>query len=227
MSLIQLPSMISASPEIFLAGAGMILLMIGVFRKTDGTSVLSMATILCFIVAIIAGFLYGGEENAFYGMFITTSFTQFSKSLILVGSILAVVLANDYMKTENAQRFEVPVLILFATLGMMMMVSAGDLIALYIGLELQSLSLYVLAAIRRDSLKSTEAGLKYFVIGAFSSCLLILSFSFIYLSLGSTSFDVIACVTSEDAIKINLTFFGIVLFLIAIFFKIGAAPSHM
>ena len=83
MSLIQLPSMISASPEIFLAGAGMILLMIGVFRKTDGTGVLSMATILCFIVAIIAGFLYGGEENAFYGMFITTSFTQFSKSLIL------------------------------------------------------------------------------------------------------------------------------------------------
>ena len=166
--------------------------MIGVFRKTDGTWVLSMATILCFIVAIIAGFLYGGQENAFYGMFITTSFTQFSKSLILVGSILAVVLANDYMKTENAQRFEVPVLILFATLGMMMMVSAGDLIALYIGLELQSLSLYVLAAIRRDSLKSTEAGLKYFVLGALSSGMLLYGASLIYGFSGSTDFLQIA-----------------------------------
>ena len=104
---------------------------------------------------------------------------------------------------------------------------SNDFLIVYVILELQSLSFYILASFWKNSEYSNEAGLKYFVIGAFSSCLLILSFSFIYLSLGSTSFDVIACVTSEDAIKINLTFFGIVLFLIAIFFKIGAAPSHM
>ena len=228
MSLIQLPSMISASPEIFLAGAGMILLMIGVFRKTDGTGVLSMATILCFIVAIIAGFLYGGEENAFYGMFITTSFTQFSKSLILVGSILAVVLANDYMKTENAQRFEVPVLILFATLGMMMMVSAGDLIALYIGLELQSLSLYVLAAIRRDSLKSTEAGLKYFVLGALSSGMLLYGASLIYGFSGSTDFLQIANVINEQKDNLSLgILIGLVFLISGLAFKVSAVPFHM
>ena len=228
MSLIQLPSFIPASAEIFLACAGMLLLMVGVFRKTEGAGLLSMATILCFVVAIVGIFLYGGQEDAFYGMFVCTSFTQFAKTMILAGSILAVVLANDYMKMENSQRFEVPILILFATLGMMMMVSAGDLIALYIGLELQSLSLYVLAAIRRDSLKSTEAGLKYFVLGALSSGMLLYGASLIYGFSGTTDFRQIAEVIGSQKTDLSLgLLIGLVFLISGLAFKVSAVPFHM
>ncbi|MCH2630697.1 MAG: NADH-quinone oxidoreductase subunit NuoN [Nisaea sp.] len=228
MSLIQLPSFIPASAEIFLACAGMLLLMVGVFRKTEGAGLLSMATILSFVVAIVGVFLYGGQEDAFYGMFVSTSFTQFAKAMILAGSILAVVLANDYMKMENSQRFEVPILILFATLGMMMMVSAGDLIALYIGLELQSLSLYVLAAIRRDSLKSTEAGLKYFVLGALSSGMLLYGASLIYGFSGTTDFRQIAEVIGSQKTDLSLgLLIGLVFLISGLAFKVSAVPFHM
>jgi len=228
MSLIQLPSFIPASAEIFLACAGMLLLMVGVFRKTEGAGLLSMATILSFVVAIVGVFLYGGQEDAFYGMFVSTSFTQFAKAMILAGSILAVILANDYMKMENSQRFEVPILILFATLGMMMMVSAGDLIALYIGLELQSLSLYVLAAIRRDSLKSTEAGLKYFVLGALSSGMLLYGASLIYGFSGTTDFRQIAEVIGSQKTDLSLgLLIGLVFLISGLAFKVSAVPFHM
>ena len=151
----SLPVMLPASAEIFLAIAGMVLLMIGVFRGDSSLRFLSYATIATFAVTAILVVTQGGGGEAFYGLFVSEGFAQFAKILILIGSAFAVLLSRDYLVREQAGRFEFPILILFATLGMMMMVSANDLMSLYMSLELQSLALYVMASIRRYTLKAT------------------------------------------------------------------------
>ncbi len=230
MNTASLPVLVPAIPEIFLCCVGMVLLMVGVFRKGDSTSLISWLTIASFLCAGFLVSIYGGksENLAFFGMFLTSSFSQFSKILILLGAALSIVLSNDFMKREDAERFEFPILILFATLCMMMMVSANDLIALYIGLELQSLALYVIASIRRDTLKSTEAGLKYFVLGALSSGMLLYGCSLIYGFSGTTDFSVLAQVFSklEGNTPIGLIF-GLVFLISGLAFKVSAVPFHM
>jgi NADH-quinone oxidoreductase subunit N len=225
-----LPAMAPASAEIFLACAGMALLMIGVFRKGDTTALVSWLAIASFGVAGVLVLTQGGatETPAFFGMFATSSFAQFAKVLILLGSALAIIMSSDYMRREQAQRFEFPVLILYATVGMMMMVSANDLIALYIGLELQSLALYVVASIRRDTLRSTEAGLKYFVLGALSSGMLLYGCSLIYGFSGTTDFDGLAGIftTLDSDVPVGLVI-GMVFLIAGLAFKVSAVPFHM
>ncbi|MDE0812080.1 MAG: NADH-quinone oxidoreductase subunit NuoN, partial [Alphaproteobacteria bacterium] len=173
---------------------------------------------------------HGGatETPAFFGMFVTSQFAQFAKILVLMGAALSIVLSSDYMRREKAQRFEYPVLIVYATLGMMMMISANDLIALYIGLELQSLALYVVASIRRDTLRSTEAGLKYFVLGALSSGMLLYGCSLIYGFAGTTDFAGLAGIftTLDGDVPVGLVF-GLVFLISGLAFKVSAVPFHM
>ena len=174
--------------------------------------------------------IYGGATDApvFFGMFVTSKFAQFAKILILMGSALSIVLSSDYMRREQAQRFEFPVLIVYATVGMMMMVSANDLIGLYVGLEMQSLALYVVASIRRDTLRSTEAGLKYFVLGALSSGMLLYGCSLIYGFAGTTDFSGLAGIfsTLNGDVPVGLVF-GMVFLIAGLAFKVSAAPFHM
>ncbi|MCR9175776.1 MAG: NADH-quinone oxidoreductase subunit NuoN [Alphaproteobacteria bacterium] len=224
----SLPVMMPASAEIFLAIAGMVLLMIGVFRGESSLRFLSYATIATFAVAAILVVTQGGGGEAFYGLFVSEGFAQFAKILILIGSAFAVLLSRDYLVREQAGRFEFPILILFATLGMLMMVSANDLMSLYMSLELQSLSLYVMASIRRDTLKATEAGLKYFVLGALSSGMLLYGCSMIYGFAGTTSFTGLAAVFAAQTGVVPLGLvIGIVFLIAGLAFKVSAVPFHM
>ncbi len=174
-------------PELILIVSAMALLMVGVFRGDKSLGLLSVLSVLA--MAASAGAVLGqgsATASAFNGAFVADDFARFAKLLILLGSTAALALAQGFLRSQKIGRFEFPILILFATTGMMIMVSAQNFITFYMGLELQSLSLYVLAAFNRDSLRSSEAGLKYFVLGALSSGMLLYGISFIYGFTGST-----------------------------------------
>ena len=215
-------------PEIIMALSAMVLLMLGVYggeeRQTKRLVLASVA-----LMAVLGFWIATGnspEGVAFGGDFVVDGFSRFAKTLILLSSALVLWLGEGYLRRRGVLRFEFPILILLATLGMMMMVSAGGLISLYMGLELQSLSLYVVAAFNRDSARSTEAGLKYFVLGALSSGLLLYGASLVYGYTGSTRFDAIAAVIAAEGVSLGLTF-GLVFLCAAMAFKISAAPFHM
>lgn len=218
-----------ALPEIALAAAIMSLMMVGVFSPAKGAlgrvSGLSVAT----LVVVGALIVITGTEarTALNNLFLVDSFTFFMKLLVIVAAVLTLLMSDKYIRREGMGRFEYPILICFAVLGMLMMISANDLISLYIGLELQSLALYVVAAFQRDQLHSTEAGLKYFVLGALSSGLLLYGCSLIYGYTGSTSFDEIAAtlgMTQEPAVGLVL---GLVFVTAGLAFKVSAVPFHM
>ncbi|MFZ5608918.1 MAG: NADH-quinone oxidoreductase subunit NuoN [Pseudomonadota bacterium] len=218
-----------ALPEVIMAVGAMALLMLGVFARGEATRRLGLFSLLLMsVVALLV--LQGDDGLAYGGLFVNDAFARVMKLMILIGSGAALVMALPYLKFERLERFEYPVLILLATLGMMMMVSAADLLSLYLGLELQSLSLYVLAAMHRDSRRSTEAGLKYFVLGALSSGMLLYGASLIYGFAGSTSFDVLAqvlpAVADGTPPSVGLVF-GLVFVLAGLAFKISAVPFHM
>ncbi len=219
--------MLPAGPEILLAVAGMILLMVGVFGPRRGTvGLVTKLTLAAFIAALaFIAAIGAGTAPAFDGMFLTDRFAVFMKVMILTGSFFAVVMSGEYMKNEEIARFEYPILILFATVGMMMMVSANSLLALYLGLELQSLSLYVIAAFHRDSLRSSEAGLKYFVLGALSSGMLLYGMSIAYGFTGTLSFDGLAAAFGEGASAGVVI--GLVFMIAGMAFKVSAVPFHM
>ncbi|WP_099866189.1 NADH-quinone oxidoreductase subunit NuoN [Pararhizobium haloflavum] len=213
-------------PEIILAIGAMALLMVGVFTGEESTS---MVTGLAVGLLIIAGgclLLVTGEGAAYGGAFLSDPFSRFMKVLILIGSVTAMVMSVGQAKAERINRFEFPVLIVLATLGMMLMVSANNLIALYLALELQSLALYVVAAINRDSVRSTEAGLKYFVLGALSSGMLLYGASLVYGFTGHTGFTEIAAALAGGERSLGLIF-GLVFVLAGLAFKISAVPFHM
>ncbi|MCR9254897.1 MAG: NADH-quinone oxidoreductase subunit NuoN [Alphaproteobacteria bacterium] len=216
-------------PEIFLAVVGMGLLIYGVFIGDKSMRQVSWLTVFALITAAAMLYVFGstGEpEIAMNGLFISDAFAHYAKLFILLGAALAVVMSVDFMEREQIIRFEFPILILYASLGMMMMVSANDLMSLYIALELQSLPLYVVASIRRDSLRSTEAGLKYFVLGALSSGMLLYGCSMIYGFTGSTNFDAIAAAVAAGGVSTGLVI-GIVFLMAGLAFKVSAAPFHM
>jgi NADH-quinone oxidoreductase subunit N len=222
--------LLPALPEIWLAVAGMALLMVGAFRGDGATRLVSWLAVL---VLVVAGYLVvqasgQGRVVGLGGLFVTDGFAVFVKVLILIGAIAAIVLSVDYLEREKIARAEYPVLVVLSTLGMLMMVSANDLMALYVGLELQSLALYVVAAINRDSLRSTEAGLKYFVLGALSSGMLLYGASLIYGATGATGFDQIAqsILDNESVATIGLIF-GLVFLAAGLAFKVAAVPFHM
>ncbi|MFB3149277.1 MAG: NADH-quinone oxidoreductase subunit N, partial [Alphaproteobacteria bacterium] len=216
-----------ALPEVFLALSTMALLMLGVFRGDGHTRILSRFAVLVLgLTLLLVLDDIGGTQRAFGGIFIVDAFAQYMKVLALIGSSFAVVMSLGYIEREKIARFEYPILFLFATLGMMMMISANDLIALYLGLELQSLSLYVIAAFRRDSTRSTEAGLKYFVLGALSSGMLLYGASMVYGFAGTTGFDRLAVVLDAGAAPVGLIV-GLVFVVSGLAFKVAAVPFHM
>jgi NADH-quinone oxidoreductase subunit N len=221
-----LPALAPAYPELWLALSAMALLMFGVFRGDGSTRAVSWLAVLALLIAIALVATQPADTVAtFGGLFVADGFGRFAKVLILLGSAFAIVLSLGYNRYERMERFEYPVLILLASTGMMMMVSANDLIALYLGLELQSLSLYVLAAFKRDSGRATEAGLKYFVLGALSSGMLLYGASMIYGFAGSTNFAQIAQALGGQA-SIGLVV-GIVFLTAGLAFKVSAVPFHM
>lgn len=220
-------AILPAWPEVFVALGGMGLLMIGVFRGDRSFRFVSWLAVLVLVMAgVLVSFGVGtGSVGAFGGAFIADGFARFIKLLVLAGGALTLLLSLAYAEKEDMARFEYPVLFVFATLGMMMMVSANDLLSLYIALELQSLTLYIMAAFRRDSLKSTEAGLKYFVLGALSSGLLLYGISLIYGFAGTISFPALAT-TFANTISIGAVF-GVVFIAAGLSFKVAAVPFHM
>jgi NADH-quinone oxidoreductase subunit N len=218
----------AALPEIFLAVAAMALLMLGVFtdkNRTDLVNTLSLAA-LAVTAALVIFTSDGGVARAFHDSFIVDGFARFMKMLVLFGSAVAIILSSNFLKTERLDKFEYPVLVLLATTGMMTMISANDLIALYMGLELQSLALYVVAAFNRDSARSSEAGLKYFVLGALSSGMLLYGASLIYGFSGSVAYADIAKAATSEEVGLGLLF-GLVFLIAGLAFKISAVPFHM
>ena len=218
-----------ALPEIFLAVASLALLMLGVFLRGDPTNRIAWLSVLALIVTGILLFWepVSGTRTALGGFYVVDSFALFFKVLVLIGSALAIVMSLDYIASEKMQRFEFPILMLLATLGMMMMLSANDLIALYVALELQSLALYVVAAFQRDSVRSTEAGLKYFVLGALSSGMLLYGASMVYGFAGTTTFAGLAkAFVGEEPAALGLVI-GLVFVIAGLAFKVSAVPFHM
>ncbi|HET9936297.1 MAG TPA: NADH-quinone oxidoreductase subunit NuoN [Methyloceanibacter sp.] len=213
-------------PEIILASGAMALLMLGVFaRKASGEFILWVAVgLLAFAGFFVAS--SSGTATAFGDSFIVDPFARMMKLLTLAGAAVALLMSADYWRAEGGLKFEYPVLVLFAATGMLMMISANDLIALYVGLELQSLTLYVVAAFNRDSARSAEAGLKYFVLGALSSGMLLYGASLVYGFTGSTNFAVIAASVQPSGANIGLIF-GLVFLMAGFAFKISAVPFHM
>ena len=220
-------TMMPALPEIFLALAGMALLMFGVFQGDKSRHWITWAVVACLVIAgAIVPQLADGRSLAFGGLFITDPFAVFMKELVLIGAVLALIMATGFNEREKIARFEFPILVLYATVGMLLMISENDLIALYVGIELQSLCLYVLAAFRRDTGRSSEAGLKYFVLGALSSGMLLYGASLIYGFAGTTRFDGLAEVLSGSDISLGLIV-GIVFLIAGLAFKVSAVPFHM
>ncbi len=218
----------TAAPEIFLAVSAMVLLMLGVFRGDQSTKLLSWLAVAAFAATLLMVLRAPAESSvSFAGMYVADDFTAFVKILVLIAAAGGLILSLGYIKEEGMSRFEYPVLFVLATLGMLMMISANDLIALYMGIELQSLALYVVAAFKRDSLRSTEAGLKYFVLGALSSGMLLYGCSLIYGFTGATGFNAIAvAIKGQEHASIGLIV-GIVFLCAGLAFKVSAVPFHM
>jgi NADH-quinone oxidoreductase subunit N len=222
-----LPAFGPAIPEMVLAAGAMALLMYGVFRKESPTAHVAWGVVVLFVVT---AFLVMGQGDlattTFSGQFSVDPFTRFVKLLILLGAAAAVIMSLTFIRREGMDRFEFPVLIALAALGMMMMVSAASFLALYMGLELQSLAIYVIAAFHRDNAKSSEAGLKYFVLGALASGLLLYGCSLVYGFTGSVEFVTVAAAITEGEKSTGLIF-GLVFIMAALAFKISAVPFHM
>ncbi|HTV28985.1 MAG TPA: NADH-quinone oxidoreductase subunit NuoN [Xanthobacteraceae bacterium] len=221
----DMPAYVPLLPEILLGLGAMALLMLGAFRGNLAAEVVDFAAIvLLVVVGVVLLLLPAGKLATFGGSFVVDDFARFLKILALIGSAAAIVMSLDYVQRERQQRFEYSVLILLSTLGMMMLISAADLIALYLGLELMSLPLYVVAASHRDQLRSTEAGLKYFVLGALSSGMLLYGASLIYGFAGTVSFAGIAQAAPHGGVGL---IFGIVFLFAGFCFKVSAVPFHM
>jgi len=215
-------------PEFIMALGGMALLMLGVFTGDHAQRlVLNLAVALMLAtggwIILNAG---DGRLSAFGGAFQIDDFARFVKILALLGAALVLVMSQNYIERRGMGQFEFPVLVVFAVLGMMLMISASDFLTLYMGLELQSLGLYVLAAFRRDSIRSSEAGLKYFLLGALSSGIMLYGISFIYGFSGSTAFSDVAAAATGEGLSLGLVF-GLVFLTAGLAFKISAVPFHM
>lgn len=222
---------IPALPEVFLAVSAMLLLVLGACQKNGGLKLISCLSVAALIGAIVLTLKADWTPvTVFSGQFLSDGFSSYMKILVLGGLIATVMLSTRYLVQENMGRFEYPVLLLLAGVGMMIMLSANSFLSLYVGLELQSLSLYVLAAIRRDHAKSSEAGLKYFVLGALASGMLLFGISLVYGYVGAVGFDAVADTLAAAATEGTVApgaIVGMVFILVAIAFKVSAVPFHM
>ena len=227
-----IPDFLPALPEIFLAASAMALLLLGVFQGDRAAREIAWLAVAALVIAfglVMAPLLNHGVERqvSLFAMFVTDGFGAFAKVLVLIGSALSLIIAMRFNEREGIARCEYPVLVLLATTGMMMMISANDLISLYVGLELQSLALYVLASFQRDSIRSTEAGLKYFVLGALASGMLLYGASMVYGFAGTTGFDGLAKLFADGGTASIGLVIGIVFIAVGLAFKVAAVPFHM
>jgi NADH-quinone oxidoreductase subunit N len=223
--ILDVPSLLPILPELILALGAMALLMLGVGRGEGATSIVGALAIVLLVAAGLALLLGpAGTVSVFHGSFVLDDYARFLKILALTGSAVAILMSAEFLGSTGRLKFEYPILILLSTTGMMALISAADLIALYLGMELMSLSLYVIAAIDRDNLRSTEAGLKYFVLGALSSGMLLYGCSLIYGFTGTVSFVGIAKAAGQGGIGLT---FGLVFLFVGFCFKISTVPFHM
>jgi NADH-quinone oxidoreductase subunit N len=215
-------------PEVVLALYAMAALMVAVYTSKDGLARLLTWTTVAVFVALAAWIGAAGRPDgvAFGGAIAVDAFARFAKVTILLGAAGVLAMSEEWMAREKLIRFEYPILICLAVVGMMVMVSAGDLMSLYMGLELQSLSLYVVAALRRDNVRSNEAGLKYFVLGALSSGLLLYGASLTYGFTGTTTFEGIIAAAQSGHLTTG-ALFGLVFLITGLAFKVSAVPFHM
>ena len=217
-------SLLPVLPELVLAVGAMALLMLGAFRGPQTTQLVTgIAVVLLAITGALIFWLPAGKLTTFGGSFIVDDYARFLKVLALLGSGVTLILSRSYL-AEQAKIFEYAILVLLSTVGMMVLISSGDLIMLYLGLELMSLALYVVAASQRDDTRSTEAGLKYFVLGALSSGMLLYGASLIYGFTGTVNFAGIAAEAKSGNIGL---LFGLVFLLAGLCFKVSAVPFHM
>lgn len=221
-----LPALGPALPEIILALGAIAMVLYGAIQGERSTRTLEIAALALFALALVLVLRGEGKVVTFNGAFIADGFARFMKVLTLIGAAAAIVLSADFLRRDGAMRFEFPILVVLATIGMMMMISASDLIGLYVGLELQSLALYVVAAFDRDNPRSTEAGLKYFVLGALSSGMLLYGSSMVYGFTGTVSYAGIAEAVKGGHPGIGLII-GLVFVAAGVAFKISAVPFHM
>ncbi|MBR3189253.1 NADH-quinone oxidoreductase subunit NuoN [Bosea sp. (in: a-proteobacteria)] len=221
-----LPAFGPALPEIVMALGAIAMVLYGAIQGERSTRTLEIAALALFALALVLVLRGEGKVVTFNGAFIADGFGRFMKVLTLIGAAAAIVLSADFLRRDGAMRFEFPILVVLATIGMMMMISASDLIGLYVGLELQSLALYVVAAFDRDNPRSTEAGLKYFVLGALSSGMLLYGSSMVYGFTGTVSYAGIAEAVKGGHPGIGLII-GLVFVAAGVAFKISAVPFHM
>jgi NADH-quinone oxidoreductase subunit N len=223
-----LPNFLPALPEMFLAASAMVLLVLGVYQHGPHVArEIGWLGVVVLAVTVVLVMRFGYDRQvSLYGMIVVDGFGVFMSVLVLIGSAFSIVIAMRFNEREGVARFEYPVLVLLATTGMLMMVTANDLISLYIGLELQNLALYVIASFQRDVTRSSEAGLKYFVLGALSSGMLLYGASMVYGFAGSTNFDTLAHTLDASNVSIGLII-GIVFVAVGLAFKVSAVPFHM
>lgn len=215
-------------PEILLSLFALAALLGAVYTGKDKVAS-ALVWVTSAVMLLLAAWIGLGDATtqiAFDGTFINDGFARFSKVVILISAAIVLIMSQEYMKRRDILRFEYPILVSLSAVGMMVMVSAGDLISLYMGLELQSLALYVVASLRRDSAKSTEAGMKYFVLGALSSGLLLYGASLTYGFSGTTSFSGIIQAVQGDHLSLGVLF-GLVFIVSGLAFKVSAVPFHM
>jgi len=222
---LAIPDFAPAFPEIVVLAGALALLFVGALRGEGVAPVVEGGAILLLVIAAgLVAILPGGTLSTFGGNFLVDDFARFLKILALLGAAAALLMSIEYLRIEKLQRYEFGVLVLTSTAGMMVMTSANDLITLYLGVELMSLSLYVMAAIQRDSVRSTEAGLKYFVLGALSSGMLLYGASLIYGFTGTVNFPGIAEAARAPSIGL---IFGLAFLFAGLAFKVSAVPFHM
>lgn len=214
-------------PELWFAVAGMALLMLGVFVKGPTTRLAVWLAVAVFAVAGILINTQDASDSSFGGLVIIDTFGDFMKTLVLIGAGLTLIMSLGFIQREGMDKFEYPVLVVFATLGMFIMISANDLMTLYVGLEMQSLALYVCAAFQRDNLRSSEAGLKYFVLGAVASGMLLYGASMVYGFSGTTAFDTLATLLADGQDVSMGIVVGLVFIAAGLAFKVSAVPFHM
>lgn len=215
-------------PLIFLAGMSLLLLLLGVSRSEDDFRSVNSFAIFSLVAVAAVGCRFVDERMVgFGGLFVTDSFAAMMQVMVLLGAAVSLVMAPRYVAREGIARFEYPLLVMLSTLGMLVMITANDFMTLYVGLELQSLPLYVLASMQRGSVRSTEAGLKYFILGALSSGMLLYGVSLLYGYAGSTNFDALSTALSGEGQLAAGVIVGMVLVIAGLSFKVSAVPFHM
>ena len=215
-------------PEVSLAILAITCLMYGLFSKNNSfNKATNFATLSLIFVSFLVYYDFTTNFALFENFFSNTTFTKFFKILTILGAAASLIISKNYFIDTKINRFEIPTLLLFSTLGMMLMISSKNLMMMYLAIELQSLSLYVVASIKRNSLESAESGVKYFILGALSSGILLYGFSLVYGFTGQTNFDGIYISLSQlDKLPIGLVF-GLVFILVGLAFKVSAVPFHM